>query len=87
MVVERRTTVENSEEIWVAVTVSSASVTSAVTVTLEASHSSVLEEDAWEAEEGEGARVMVGFADGVDTTLVWLVRKVDLADWRTDKAS
>jgi hypothetical protein len=55
VVVERRTTVENSEETLVAVTVSSASVTSAVTVTLEASHSSVLEEDAWEAEEGEGA--------------------------------
>lgn len=56
MVVERRTTVESSDDTWVAVTFSSASVASVVTVTLEASHSSpVLEEDAWEAEEGEGA--------------------------------
>jgi hypothetical protein len=29
---------------------------------------------------------MVGFADGVDTVLVWLVRKVDLADSKTDRA-
>ena len=30
---------------------------------------------------------MVGFADGVDETLVWRVRKVDMADWRADEAS
>ena len=56
MVVESRTTVENSADTWVAVTVSSASVTSAVTVTLEVSHSSLLlEGEAWEEGEGEGA--------------------------------
>jgi len=42
VVVERRTTVERLVDTCVAVTVSSASVTSAVTVTLEASHSELV---------------------------------------------
>lgn len=69
VVVERRTTVERSEVTWVAVTVSAASVTSSVTVMLDASHSEVLEGGAWEAETA-GAWVMVGFADEVGTMLV-----------------
>lgn len=52
MVVESRTTVESCADTWVAVTVSSASVTSAVTVTLEVSHSSLLLEGE-NLEEGE----------------------------------
>lgn len=30
---------------------------------------------------------MVGLADGADALLVWCVRKVELADCRTDDAS
>ena len=88
MVVESRTTVESCADTWVAVTVSSASVTSAVTVTLEVSHSSLLlEGENLEEGEAEGDRVMAGFPDGVDTMLVWRVKKVDLADSKADEAS